>query len=111
MERENTEESTTKESAEKENNDFVQVSLSIFSGVLGGIAVDILNGTAPSPQERMFNLIYDVALVGVLGLIVWGIVVHHNNPKRDLWKPISIGLIPIVLVMFLVCFVCFKKMI
>lgn len=56
----------------KDNEAFVQVSLSIFSGILGGIAVEILND----------NDILNVTIVAIMGIIIWIVVKHHYGSYK-----------------------------
>lgn len=49
---------------------FIQVSLSILSGVVGGIAVNIFDGR--------YSLFY-VFVILIIGLIMWGIIVYNGD--------------------------------
>ncbi len=55
---------------DKRNEAFIQISLSILSGIVGGMAVNILDGRA--------SLFY-VFVILIIGLIMWRIIVYSSD--------------------------------
>ena len=71
MERENTEESTTKESAEKENELHTQIGLSLLSGLVASMAPIALDVRTPH---------WAVAFIMISGFMIWGVLKVRNCP-------------------------------
>ena len=74
--------------SDKENGAFVQVSLSIFSGIIGGMAVNILEGKA---------LWTHVVIILTVGLIVWGVTAFSGKLSKKIGIPILIALLLMVM--------------
>lgn len=73
---------------DKENEAFVQVSLSIFSGILGRVAVNILEGKASWTH---------VVIILIVGLIVWEVTVFGGKLNKNIGIPILITLLLMVM--------------
>ena len=57
---------------DKQNEAFIQISLSILSGIVGGIAVNIFDG---------IYYLFNVFVILIIGLILWIIIVYSSNWK------------------------------
>ena len=55
---------------DKQNEAFIQISLSILSGIVGGIAVHIFDG---------IYYLFNVFVILIIGLIMWIIIVYSSN--------------------------------
>ena len=73
---------------DKKNEAFVQASLSIFSGIIGGMAVNILEDKASWTH---------VAVILIVGFIVWGVTVFSDKLNKKIGIPILITLLLIAM--------------
>lgn len=94
-------EESTKETQEAKINDaYIQVAISFFNGVLGGMTVNMLGGGCDSSlPQRVFEL----AFIAFLGFVIFVLVAHKYNPTKKIGKPLAIGLLLILAVALSVC--------
>lgn len=75
----------------KENEAFVQVSLSIFSGIIGGIATNILNGKVSC---------FSIVVIMVVGYIIHKVITCRDKLDKRMGIPVLIGLLLAVILIF-----------
>jgi len=107
LERENTEESTIKESAEKENELHTQIGLSLLSGLVASMAPIALDVRTPQ---------WAVAFIMISGFMIWGVLKVRNCPtpipldkKSKTFIIAALFLIAVALITLIVCLVCCMK--
>ncbi|WP_462107148.1 hypothetical protein [Campylobacter concisus] len=76
---------------DKKNEAFVQVSLSIFSGIIGGIATNILDGKVSC---------LSIVVIIVVGYIIHKVITCRDKLDEKIGVPILIGLLLVVILMF-----------